>query len=193
MKTHENKCFRPKAVLDPVLRKHEHEHEHEHGSLLPMRWRPRAKWSCWTPTRTTVTRAPRRTVRRPSLATTIAGYRAVPFVSPECGLGSLEPSNWSTRGDKRDVGQSPPAQRCRLLADCQSDRCCAASCAPALNVPDLCVLTPSPLRPFRAGLTDILEPQEKAVTGCQHTFCRSCLGEWLRVRRFCPLCKVRGL
>eukprot|EP00198_Chlamydomonas_reinhardtii_P012592 XP_001701929.1 predicted protein [Chlamydomonas reinhardtii] len=38
-------------------------------------------------------------------------------------------------------------------------------------------------------LTDILEPQEKAVTGCQHTFCRSCLGEWLRVRRFCPLCK----
>ncbi|KAG2446699.1 hypothetical protein HYH02_008265 [Chlamydomonas schloesseri] len=40
-------------------------------------------------------------------------------------------------------------------------------------------------------LTDILDPQEKAITGCQHTFCRSCLGEWLRVRRFCPLCKRR--
>ncbi|GLI60897.1 hypothetical protein VaNZ11_003128 [Volvox africanus] len=54
--------------------------------------------------------------------------------------------------------------------------------------------TPGPSNPLPSCpicLTDILDPLEKAVTGCMHTFCRACLEEWLRVKRICPLCKRR--
>lgn len=45
-----------------------------------------------------------------------------------------------------------------------------------------------------AGLTDILDPKDKAVLDpCCHVFCQPCVHRWLQHKKLCPLCKVREL
>ena len=44
-----------------------------------------------------------------------------------------------------------------------------------------------------AGLVDIPRADTAVLLNCMHVFCIACISRWAKLRRECPLCKVRAV